>query len=67
MGRKAKAKLTYEWTEEKEEVLISWWEKTEFLYNLECKDYKNQQKKQKAYEEIAKEIGTTGKAINDMF
>lgn len=63
MGRKPKS-ITYEWTEEKEEMLISFWEENEFLYNLACKDYKNQDKKQRAYETIASKIGTTGKTCH---
>lgn len=61
MGRKPKS-TSYDWTEEKEEMLISWWEETEYLYNLKCKEYKDQAKKQRAYEDIAVKIGTTGKA-----
>lgn len=60
MGRKPKT-VAYDWTEEKEEMLISFWESNDFLYNLANKNYKNQQKKDKAYEEIAAKIGTTGK------
>lgn len=60
MGWKPKA-VGYDWTDEKEEQLISQWEENEFLYNMECKDYKNQQKKEMAYENMGKKIGTTGK------
>lgn len=61
MGRKPKAE-TYDWTEEQEEMLISWWERNDFLYDLQSKSYKDQNKKKQAYEAIAAEIGTTGKA-----
>lgn len=37
MGRKPKA-TTYNWTAEKEEMLISFWETHEYLFDLEKKD-----------------------------
>lgn len=61
MGRKPKAS-TYDWTNEKEETLISFWEEHEYLYNLQCRDYKDAGKKQRALEAIAQKIGTTGES-----
>lgn len=60
MGRKPKA-IAYSWSEEEEEKLISFWEKNDFLYNLGNKDYKDGHKKDRAYADIASQIGTTGK------
>lgn len=62
MGRKPKAS-TYGWTNEKEEQLIRWWEETEYLYNLQCRDYRDTAKKQRAIESIAVKIGTTGEGL----
>lgn len=59
MGRKPKSPSEYRWTVEKEKVL-TWWEEHELLYNLEVKDYSNQQKKRRIFEEIAAEMGATG-------
>lgn len=59
MGRKPK-QSTYDWTNEKEEKLIQWWEETEYLYNLQCRDYRDTAKKDRAVESIATKIGTTG-------
>lgn len=60
MGRKPKSS-SYDWTDEKEEILIAGWEEHEYLYNMKLKDYKNPAKKQAAYESIAAKIGTTVK------
>lgn len=61
MGRKPKTPSDYEWTPEREQLLLEWWEKNELLYNLELKDYSNQQKKRSAYEAFAKKMGATSK------
>lgn len=60
MGRRPKIS-TYEWTNEKEEMLVAFWEEHEYLYNMECCDYRDSGKKQRAVEAIAAKIGTTGK------
>lgn len=60
MGRKPKQPTDYEWTPEREEMLLNFWEKNAFLYNLELRDYSNQDKKRRTYEEFAAKMGATG-------
>lgn len=61
MGRKARKPTDYVWTAEREEQLLNWWEENELLYNMETKDYSNQHKKRRMYEEFAAKMGATGK------
>lgn len=60
MGRKAKNPTNFDWTPEREEKLLMFWEENAFLYNLELKDYSKVDKKQRLYEQFAAEMGTTG-------
>lgn len=67
MGRKAKQPTDYEWSGEREEILLNWWEENELLYNMELKDYSNQIKKRRTYEEFAAKMGTTGKLSSELW
>lgn len=66
MGRKAKIPSDYVWSPEREEMLLNWWEENELLYNMELRDYSNQHKKKRTYEEFAAKMGATGKLLAEL-
>lgn len=53
------------WTNEMEDELISLYEGEEFLYNLEKRDYANQDKRRRTYEHFGRILGVTSKFESD--